>query len=95
MGADVLIDTTMLDMDMGTNEIQLHPDSKQPGTYKSFHGWALANWRSCPSRQFHSLCKGDLRISSHLKQLSAPCLSYITCTDHGIMKPKTIIERQK
>lgn len=32
-GAAVLIDTTMLDMDMGTDEIQLHPESKQPGTY--------------------------------------------------------------
>ena len=32
-GAAVLVDTTMLDMDMGTDEIQLHADSQQPGTY--------------------------------------------------------------
>ncbi len=32
-GAAVLIDTTMLNMDMGTDEIQLQPDPKQPGTY--------------------------------------------------------------
>jgi hypothetical protein len=32
-GAAVLIDTTMLDMDMGTQVAQLQADPKQPGSY--------------------------------------------------------------